>query len=195
MVKKKAPIVKKDSPLPIKPGGKDIIGQKPLIPKVNNNFIYGGLLLAVVGGGLLLRNPALLGQLMGQKPPPGAMVTAPPQVQPGNAVTINGAFNPPVPQGYYVITDQQGNQVANGSLGSNVSTFSQQIPAANLNNGTYTVTVSDSPPMGPAGGPSPGSIVGGAPGSVFPTTGSLQQGLVNNQLGPAVSGPESISLT
>lgn len=169
-------------------GGKDIIGQKPLIKKINNNFLYGGLgLIVLIGGGVLLRNPMLLGSLLGQKPPmPPAIVSAPPQVQPGAAVTITGAFNPPVPQAFYTVTDQRGNQVTSGSLGSNVSQFSQVIPGANLNNGTYTVTVSDQPPMNP--GPQ-------GPGTVFPTGGALQQGLVNNQLGPALSGPESISLS
>lgn len=176
-------------------GGNDVIGQKPIIPKINNNYVYGAGLLIVLGAGFLFMNPMLLGRLLGRPPPPGASVMAPPMVQPGAAVPITGSFNPPVPQAWYVVTNQQGQQVASGSLGNNVSTFATQVPATNLPNGNYTVTVSDTPPTGAAGGGTPGSIAGGGAGSVYPTAATLQQGLVNNQLGPATSGPENISLS
>jgi len=204
MAKKKAPIrhnVSTSSPsipsLSIAEGKKDVIGQRPVLGKVNNNIIYGVGLLAVLGAGYFAySNPMLIRRLMGQQPPaPGAYVNAPPSVQPGQAVTIQGGFNPPVPQAWYVVTNQTGQQVTSGSLGSNVSSFSQQIPATSLPNGTYTVTVSDSPPTGAAGGPSPGSIAGGGPGQMNTTAATLQQGLSPTGLGPAQSGPESISLS
>lgn len=174
-------------------GGKDIIGMRPALGRTNNNLLYAGLLgLVVVVGGLAYTNPRLIGTLLGRPQGPPASVTAQ-NVQPGQATTIQGAFNPPVPQAYYVVTNQQGQQVAAGSLGSNVSQFSQQIPATNLPSGSYTVTVSDQPSPG---GPGPTGTVGPQSiGGIYPTTGSLQQGLVNNQLGASQSGPESISLT
>lgn len=178
-------------------GGKDLLGMRPAVGRMNNNVLYAGLLGLVGGIGFLVyTNPRLIGQLMGTKAPPGATVTAPPMVQPGQAVTIQGAFNPPVPQAFYVVTNQSGQQVASGSLGSNVSTFSQQIPGGNLPNGSYTVTVSDTTPTGPAGGPTPGSIAGGGPGQMNTTAATLQQGLTGGgQLAAAQSGPESISLS
>lgn len=197
MVKRKAVSAKKPSTpsaIPsLKTGGKDIIGQPPLIPKINNNYVYGGLVLLLIGGGYALSNPMLLGRLMGRPPPqPGATVSAPPSVAPGQAVTIQGSFNPPVPQAFYSVTSSTGQQVTSGSLGSNVSSFSQQIPATNLPSGTYTVTVSDSPPTGAAGGPTPGSMAGGAPGSVFPTSATMNNSMA---MGPGQSGPENISLS
>lgn len=187
MVKKKAAVTKNDSPIAIKTGGKDIIGQKPLIPKINNNFLYGGLGLVLLVGGAVITNPRLLQLLPGQRPPaPPAVVSAPPMTPSGQAVTIQGVFNPPVPQAWYVVNNAQGQPVTSGSLGNNVSQYSQVIPS--LPDGQYTVVVSDSPPItsGPQG-----------PGTIFPTTAVLQQGLTGTppSLGPASSGPESISLS
>lgn len=193
MVKKTTPRAPQIMP---KLGGKDVIGQKPLIKGVNNNIVYAGGLLLVLGAGFLISNPMLLGRLTGAPPPgpPASVQVTPPSVQPGQAVTIQGAFNPPVPQAFYIVTNSQGQQVASGSLGNNVSQFSQQIPATNLPSGSYTVTVSDSPSPG---GPGPTGTVGPqGPGQTFPTSAALQQGLTGGGgLGPATSGPENISLT
>lgn len=197
MVKKSKVTTTKTSTPKILPhlhlGGNDVIGMKPAVKGVNNNYLYGGLLVVLAGAGYLFTNPMLLGRLLGRSPPPPVSVTAPPMVQPGAAVPIQGMFNPPVPAAWYVVTNAQGQQVASGSLGNNVSQFSTQIPATNLPNGSYTVTVTSD---GPPGGVGPTGTIGPqGPGTVYPTAGSLQQGLQNNQLGAATSGPESISLS
>lgn len=73
----------------------------------------------------------------------------PPSVQPNSSITVTGKFSNTVPQAYWYIYERTNVNtpilMQQGSLGTNVSDFTQQIKTTNFPEGTYSFVVADQP--------------------------------------------------
>lgn len=182
--------------------------KKPIVKGVNNNVVYGVGALLLLGGGYYayangwLAGLPIVGGLFGGAPSAVTSVTvtgstgssAIPQ---GTAATATGVFSPKATTTFYSVTNSVGASVLNGTLGTNVSTFTTPLATNNLPLGPYTLTISDQPiPLtgGAAGG-------GGGAGQVLGINQQLASNYVptstttnENLAASPSSGPSNITL-
>ena len=127
-----------------------------------------------------------------------AFDVSPAVVQPGSGavITVRGAFMnagkpATVPTGFWNVVDESGAIKGAGSLGSNISTFTFQIPTSGYSNGTHTVTVSDTP----LGAPTPGATPPSASPDYFEPPSSVygrSKAVGSNQLMPQATQQQSV---
>lgn len=179
--------------------------KKRIIKQVDNNVVYGAGALLLLGGGYYafsqgwFNNLPFVSTLFTPAVVTNVMVT-PNMVPQGTTATATGAFAKAAPTTFYSVFNSIGTSVLNGTLGTNVTTFSTSLATNTLPLGTYTIVISDQPISGPPAGAITGQPAQPVLGvntqlqDVFtPTSTTLQQSASSQSTG--ASGPSNISLS